>query len=153
MNRRFDDVDILVVYMDGIVIDRHHILAAVGVDCQGLKQILGVAPGSSENADLAFFERLQWSKKLRGRKWPNRDLGRILRDHSALHKKMNRSRNAVAVLSLPYFQPPEVCRDLLSQQLRHLRTQKNKFVSGGWLLAIALREALLTGGPGGIEVL
>jgi putative transposase len=53
MNRRFDDVDILVVYMDGIVIDRHHILAAVGVDCQGVKQILGVAPGSSENARVA----------------------------------------------------------------------------------------------------
>ena len=53
MNRRFDDVDILVVYMDGIVVDRHHILVAVGVDGQGTKQILGMAPGSSENARVA----------------------------------------------------------------------------------------------------
>ncbi len=53
MNRRFEEVDILVVYMDGIVIDHHHILAAVGVDCHGTKQILGMAPGSSENARVA----------------------------------------------------------------------------------------------------
>lgn len=53
MNRRFDDVDILVVYMDGITVDHHHILAAVGVDCQGTKQVLGMKPGSSENARVA----------------------------------------------------------------------------------------------------
>lgn len=53
MTRRFDDVDFLVIYMDGIAIDHHHILAAVGVDCQGTKQILGLAPGSSENARVA----------------------------------------------------------------------------------------------------
>jgi len=53
MNRRFDDVDFLVIYIDGIAIDHHHILAAVGVDCQGDKQVLGMAPGSSENARVA----------------------------------------------------------------------------------------------------
>ena len=53
MGRRFDDLDILVIYLDGIVVDGHHILAAVGVDDQGRKHLLGLAQGSSENARVA----------------------------------------------------------------------------------------------------
>jgi transposase-like protein len=41
---------LLVIYLDGIVIDAHHVLAAVGVDEQGDKHLLGLAAGSSENA-------------------------------------------------------------------------------------------------------
>lgn len=51
--RRFDDVDILVVYVDGMQFGDHHVLAAVGVDRTGEKHILGVAPGSSENYHVA----------------------------------------------------------------------------------------------------
>ena len=50
MGRRFDDADILAVYLDGIVVASHHILAAVGVDEQGNKHLLGLAQGASENA-------------------------------------------------------------------------------------------------------
>lgn len=51
--RRWDGVDILAVYLDGIVVANHHILAAVGVDAQGKKHLLGLASGSSENKRVA----------------------------------------------------------------------------------------------------
>ena len=53
MGRRFDEVDILAVWIDGIVVGDQHILAAVGVDAQGSKHLLGLAQGSSENAQVA----------------------------------------------------------------------------------------------------
>ena len=53
MRRRFDAVDMLAVWIDGIVVDDHHILAAVGVDAAGDKHLLGLAQGSSENARVA----------------------------------------------------------------------------------------------------
>jgi putative transposase len=48
--RRFDDRDILLIYLDGLRFGRHHVLAAVGVDSQGNKHVLGVRQGASENA-------------------------------------------------------------------------------------------------------
>jgi transposase-like protein len=38
------------MYVDGVIVGKHHIIAAVGVDAQGSKHVLGLAPGSSENA-------------------------------------------------------------------------------------------------------
>lgn len=48
--RRFDGVEILVIYIDGIRLGEHHILGAVGVDSAGIKHVLGLREGSSENA-------------------------------------------------------------------------------------------------------
>ena len=48
--RRFDDRDILLIYLDGLRFGRHHVLAAVGVDAEGNKQVLGLREGASENA-------------------------------------------------------------------------------------------------------
>jgi putative transposase len=48
--RRFDDHDILIIYLDGLRFGRHHVLAAVGVDSQGNKHVLGLRQGASENA-------------------------------------------------------------------------------------------------------
>jgi transposase-like protein len=48
--RRFDDKDILIVYIDGIQFGRIHVIAALGVDSQGYKHILGLREGASENA-------------------------------------------------------------------------------------------------------
>jgi len=48
--RRFDDRDILLIYLDGLRFGRHHVVAAVGVDCQGNKHVLGLRQGASENA-------------------------------------------------------------------------------------------------------
>ena len=51
--RRFDQVDILIIYLDGIVFGEHHVLAAVGVDSGGRKHVLGLAEGASENQVVA----------------------------------------------------------------------------------------------------
>jgi len=40
--RRFDDLDLLAIYLDGLVFGEHHVLAAVGVDGEGCKHVLGV---------------------------------------------------------------------------------------------------------------
>ncbi len=50
MERDFKDVDIVAVYIDGIQIAGHHIVAALGLDAQGDKHILGLVRGSTENA-------------------------------------------------------------------------------------------------------
>jgi putative transposase len=51
--RRFDDKEILIVYIDGIQFGSHHIVAAVGVDGRGRKHVLGLREGASENATVA----------------------------------------------------------------------------------------------------
>ena len=48
--RRFDDRNILLIYLDGLRFGKHHVLAAVGVDSEGNKHVLGVRDGASENA-------------------------------------------------------------------------------------------------------
>jgi hypothetical protein len=48
--RRFDDVDLLVIYLDGMMFGSHHVVGAVGVDVKGDKHVLGVRQGASENA-------------------------------------------------------------------------------------------------------
>lgn len=50
MERRLEHLDILVLYLDGIVVAGHHIVAAVGVDGEGKKHLLGLSQGASENA-------------------------------------------------------------------------------------------------------
>ena len=51
--RRFDQVELLIIYLDGLVFGEHHVICAVGVDAQGHKHILGVAQGARENAASA----------------------------------------------------------------------------------------------------
>lgn len=53
MERRLDGWDLLVVYLDGIQFGAYHVLAAVGVDDDGKKHVLGVREGASENAEVA----------------------------------------------------------------------------------------------------
>ena len=51
--RRFEEKDLLVVYLDGLIFGGHHVLAALGVDAQGTKHVLGLTEGGSENAVVA----------------------------------------------------------------------------------------------------
>ena len=51
--RRFDDANILVIYLDGIQFGDCHVIAALGVDSEGYKHVLGIREGSSENARVA----------------------------------------------------------------------------------------------------
>ena len=50
--RSLGGLAVLVIYIDGIVVDGHHIIAAVGVDEAGDKHLLGLALGASENAQV-----------------------------------------------------------------------------------------------------
>ena len=50
IERRFDDKEILIVYIDGIVFGGHHVIVAIGVDSEGHKHVLGLRDGASENA-------------------------------------------------------------------------------------------------------
>ena len=51
--RRFDDKEILVVYIDGIQLGDCHVIVAIGVDSGGCKHVLGLREGSSENSQVA----------------------------------------------------------------------------------------------------
>jgi putative transposase len=46
------DAELLVIYIDGIIMAGHHVLAAIGVDGKGDKRMLGLSAGSSENAQV-----------------------------------------------------------------------------------------------------
>jgi putative transposase len=50
--RRLDHLDLLIVYLDGLRLGKHHILGAVGVDPAGQKHVLGLREGSSENTTV-----------------------------------------------------------------------------------------------------
>jgi putative transposase len=52
MSRDLSQIDFVAMYVDGVIVGKHHIVAAVGVDAQGAKHVLGLAPGSSENAKV-----------------------------------------------------------------------------------------------------
>ncbi len=59
-DRRFDGVEVLIIYLDGLVFGEHHIIAAIGVDAGGSKHVLGLQQGASENgaAATALLESL-----------------------------------------------------------------------------------------------
>ena len=50
--RDLRELDVLVVYLDGIVFGDYHVLAAVGVDATGRKHVLGLREGPSENVTV-----------------------------------------------------------------------------------------------------
>lgn len=53
LNRRFDDVDLLIIYVDGMHFGDQCVIGAVGVDAQGNKHVLGIQEGATENAAAA----------------------------------------------------------------------------------------------------
>src|SRR2546425_10363045 len=46
-------LELLVLYIDGVIFGEHHVLGAVGVDAEGRKHVLGLAEGASENQVVA----------------------------------------------------------------------------------------------------
>ena len=53
LERRWDKVDLLVIYLDGMQFGEQCLLAAIGVDAPGRKPVLGVREGATENAEAA----------------------------------------------------------------------------------------------------
>lgn len=58
--RDFSDKDLLVIYIDGMRFGAHHVIAAVGVDAEGHKHVLGLRDGATENSEVvtALLEQL-----------------------------------------------------------------------------------------------
>ena len=50
LERPLKQLDLWIIYMDGICFAEHHVIAAVGVDAEGNKHVLGIQPGATENA-------------------------------------------------------------------------------------------------------
>ena len=50
LERRLDDKDFLVIYIDGLHCGEHCVIGAVGVDMEGGKRVLGIQEGATENS-------------------------------------------------------------------------------------------------------
>ncbi|MGH9560256.1 MAG: IS256 family transposase [Terracidiphilus sp.] len=48
--RRWDQTDLLVIYIDGQRFGDHHVISSVGIDREGAKHVLGIELGATENA-------------------------------------------------------------------------------------------------------
>jgi transposase-like protein len=59
--RRWDTANLLVLYIDGQRFGAHHVISAVGIDREGVKHILGIELGATENAAAvkSLFTRLR----------------------------------------------------------------------------------------------
>jgi len=53
LERRFEEVELLIIYIDGMHFGDQCVLAAVGVDLQGSKHVLALREGATENAEAA----------------------------------------------------------------------------------------------------
>ena len=50
LSRRFDDLKLLVIYIDGLIFGKYTMIGAIGVDTRGHKHVLGIREGATENA-------------------------------------------------------------------------------------------------------
>jgi putative transposase len=53
LERRFDELELLIIYIDGMHFGEQCVLAAVGVDVEGRKHVLALREGATENAAAA----------------------------------------------------------------------------------------------------
>jgi transposase-like protein len=53
LDRRFDEVNLLIIYIDGMEFGDHVMIGAVGVDADGRKHVLAIREGATENATVA----------------------------------------------------------------------------------------------------
>jgi transposase-like protein len=52
LSRRFDELKLLVIYVDGLVFGDYTMIGAVGVDVEGIKHVLGIREGATENSTV-----------------------------------------------------------------------------------------------------
>lgn len=52
LSRRFDDLKLVVIYVDGMAFGDHVMIGAVGVDVEGHKHVLAIREGATENATI-----------------------------------------------------------------------------------------------------
>src|ERR1019366_3732075 len=52
LSRRFDELKVLVIYIDGLLFGDYTMIGAVGVDSEGNKHVLGIREGATENSTV-----------------------------------------------------------------------------------------------------
>jgi putative transposase len=52
LSRRFDELKLLIVYIDGLIFGDYTMIGAVGVDVEGNKHVLGIREGATENSTV-----------------------------------------------------------------------------------------------------
>ncbi len=52
LSRRFDELKLLVIYIDGLIFGDYTMIGAVGVDVEGNKHVLGIREGATENSTM-----------------------------------------------------------------------------------------------------
>ena len=52
LSRRFDELKLLVIYVDGLLFGDYTMIGAVGVDSEGNKHVLGIREGATENSTV-----------------------------------------------------------------------------------------------------
>ena len=52
LSRRFDEVKLVIIYVDGMAFGDHVMIGAVGVDTEGHKHVLAIREGATENATV-----------------------------------------------------------------------------------------------------
>ena len=52
LSRRFDELKLLVIYIDGLIFGDYTMIGAVGVDSEGHKHVLGIREGATENSTV-----------------------------------------------------------------------------------------------------
>ena len=52
LSRRFDELKLLVIYIDGLIFGDYTMIGAVGVDSEGNKHVLGIREGATENSTV-----------------------------------------------------------------------------------------------------
>ena len=52
LSRRFDEVKLVILYIDGMAFGDHVMIGAVGVDAEGTKHVLAIREGATENATV-----------------------------------------------------------------------------------------------------
>ena len=52
LGRRFDELKLLVIYIDGLLFGDYTMIGAVGVDSEGNKHVLGIREGATENSTV-----------------------------------------------------------------------------------------------------
>ena len=118
LSHRFDELKILIVYIDGVVFGEHTMIGAVGVDVKGHKHVLGIREGATENATVVV-ELLQ-DIVARGLDAKQKRLF-IIDGSKALRAAIN------AVFGAD--QPVQRCR---AHKLRNTGVPTDGFLSVGW---------------------
>ncbi len=108
LERHFDAIDVLVIYIDGMQFGEPHVISAVGVDRAGHKHVLGMRQGATENA--AAVEDLLGQLVARGVDPEGQALVRDRRRQSVAGCDLQSVWNAASGAALPQSQDPQRVR-------------------------------------------